>query len=74
MLRDGKCFFLRHRDVRVHHGLADGKHSVLELLPVLRAGDGGGVGAQQADAVFVQDARLGKLHRQGQPGLSAETR
>ena len=61
-------------NVRGNHRLADLRHGFLEQLPVLGPGNGLGIGAQQADALFLQKALLIQLHGQSQAGLAAQTR
>ena len=79
---DGIADALRHRqgilhglgDVRGDDRLADLGHSLLEELPVLRPGDGGGVGAQQSHVLLLQKALLVQLHSQGEARLAPQAR
>ena len=79
---DGIADALRHSqgilhglgDVGGNDRLADLRHGFLEQLPVLGPGDGLGVGAQQADALGLQEALLVQLHGQGQARLAAQAR
>ena len=47
-------------------------HGLLEQLAVLGGGDGGGVGADELDAVALEGAVLDQLHGQVQRRLAAE--
>ena len=79
---DGVADLLRHRQGLVHglrdvggdHRLADLRHGLLEQLPVLRPGNGRRVGAQQADALGLEEALLIQLHGQGQARLASQAR
>ncbi len=62
------------RDVGGDDRLADLRHGLLEELPVLRPGDGGGAGAQKPDVLFLKEALLVQLHGQGQSRLSPQAR
>ena len=53
--------------------LTDLRHGFLEQLPVLSPGNSLGIGAQQTDALFLQEALLIQLHGQSQAGLAAQT-
>ena len=73
---------LRHRQSALHglrdvggdDRLADLRHGLLEELPVLRPGDDRRVGAQQPDALGLQEALLVQLHGQGQARLAPQAR
>ena len=54
--------------------LMDLFHGVLEHLTVFRLVNGGRVGAQQLDVVFVQEAACHQIHGNIQAGLSAQCR
>ena len=72
-----RCFqgcFLALHGLGLHHGLVDLLHGFLEELPVLCPADGCGVGAQETDAVFLQDARSIQFHGQGQARLAPQPR
>ena len=60
-------------NVRGNHRLTDLRHGFLEQLPVLSPGNSLGIGAQQTDALFLQEALLIQLHGQGQAGLPAQS-
>ena len=61
-------------EARVGHGQADLGHGRPEQAPVLRGGDGGGVGADHLHAVTLENPGLVQLHGQVEPGLAAEGR
>ena len=62
------------RDAGGDNGLADFRHGLLEELPVLGPGDGGGVRAQEADVLLLEEALLVQLHGQGQARLAPQAR
>ncbi|MPM39064.1 hypothetical protein SDC9_85695 [bioreactor metagenome] len=72
LIRYGKGLAHGLRDIGGDHRLPDGLHGLLKQLPVLRPGDGGGVGAKQADTLPLQKALFPQLHGDGQTGLSAQ--
>ncbi len=61
-------------DVGGDDRLADLRHGLLEELPVLGPGDGGGVCAQEADVLLLEEALLAELHGQGQSRLTPQAR
>ena len=73
-LRHRQGFLHRFRNIRGDDRLADLRHGLLKELPVLRPGDGPGVGSQQADALLGQKALLVQLHGQRQAGLAPQAR
>ena len=62
------------RDAGGNDRLVDFHHSGLEQLPVLRPGDGGGIGSQKPDVLLLEEALFAELHGQGQAGLAPQAR
>ena len=65
-------FFQRLHRVAAREIEPDALHGLLEQLAIFGFGDHVGVGADHFDAEFFEDAVLGQVHRQVQPGLAAQ--
>ena len=74
LFRHGAGFVQVVRGAADGHVEADGKHQVLEHLPVFALVDGLGVGADHFDAVFLQHAAAVQSHGGVERGLAAERR